>query len=396
MTKIVKTFLAIFVFVSLFFASCTSKSAPDYNNPGENINPTNTAQNTQNSEINSGNTANSGDTAGSERKDADSVPEGSGSVSEGTTATPSTIDFEKIKPDESGKIMIIMFHRFIEKYSSGDKEYTTTFDEFRNLLQTLYEKGYRLISMTDYLNNNINVPAGCVPMVFTFDDGTPGQFNLIEENGRLTVNRQSAVGIMIEFNKNHPDFGLEGTFYVNLGGGTFEGKGTLAERLKYLIDLGFEIGNHTMNHIDLKKVTTAEKVQQEIGENQKRINELIPGYKMTTLALPLGHHTKGRALDMYIKMGEFEGIRYENLAVLEVGWDPAFSPVSKNFNPLELHRVRAPGIEPVDADLAWWLKNLDRKNEYVSDGDPDTVTVPDNKKNKINLVRLGNKKLVTY
>src|SRR5690606_20232884 len=131
---------------------------------------------------------------------------------------------------------------------SGDKEYTTTFDEFRSLLEELYERGYRLISLEDYLNNNISVPAGCIPIVFTFDDGSPGQFNLIEENGKLVVNPKSAVGIMEEFYREHPDFGLEGTFYVTLGGGTFNGAGTLEDRLKYLVDRGFEIGNHTLNH----------------------------------------------------------------------------------------------------------------------------------------------------
>jgi len=53
--------------------------------------------------------------------------------------------------------------------------------------------------MSDYLNNNISVPAGCIPIIFTFDDGTSGQFNLVEENGTLKVNKKSAVGIMEEF-----------------------------------------------------------------------------------------------------------------------------------------------------------------------------------------------------
>jgi len=135
---------------------------------------------------------------------------------------------------------------FVESFTpkSYDKgEYTTTFSEFEKLLQDLYDRGYRLISMSDYLNNNISVPAGCIPIIFTFDDGTSGQFNLVEENGTLKVNKKSAVGIMEEFYEKHPDFGLKGTFYVNLGNSTFEGAGTLQQRLQYLVDKGFEIGN---------------------------------------------------------------------------------------------------------------------------------------------------------
>jgi len=36
-------------------------------------------------------------------------------------------------------------------------------------------------------------------IIFTFDDGTSGQFNLVEENGTLKVNKKSAVGIMEDF-----------------------------------------------------------------------------------------------------------------------------------------------------------------------------------------------------
>jgi len=45
---------------------------------------------------------------------------------------------------------------------------------------------------------------------------------------------------MEEFYEKHPDFGLKGTFYVNLGNSTFEGAGTLQQRLQYLVDKGFE------------------------------------------------------------------------------------------------------------------------------------------------------------
>jgi len=103
------------------------------------------------------------------------------------TPTPEptpTIDLQSVKPNEAGKIMVVMFHNFVESFTpkSYDKgEYTTTFSEFEKLLQDLYDRGYRLISMSDYLNNNISVPAGCIPIIFTFDDGTSGQFNWLKK-----------------------------------------------------------------------------------------------------------------------------------------------------------------------------------------------------------------------
>lgn len=314
------------------------------------------------------------------------------------TPVPTPIDLEKIKPNEAGKIMIVMFHNFVETFTptTYDKgEYTTTFEEFEKLLYELYEMDYRLISMNDYLNNNISVPAGRIPMVFTFDDGTSGQFNLVEENGKLVANKKSAVGIIEEFNKTHPDFGVEGTFYLNLGNNTFQGEGTLEERLQYLVDKGFEIGNHTYTHANLLELKTADAIQEQIGNNQKEVSRLVPGYKMTTFSLPFGIWPE-KHLREYVYNGSYDGIEYENRGILEVGWSPALSPVSKSLDLSSIQRVRASGINPVDADLAWWLKNLSREEQYVSDGNPDTVTVPERLAENVDLDKLNGKEFITY
>lgn len=300
----------------------------------------------------------------------------------------------KHKPNEAGKIMVVMFHNFVEEYKSGDKYYTTTFSDFKKLLRELYDKNYRLISMREFLNNDINVPAGCIPIVFTFDDGTSGQFNLIRQGDKLVANKNSAVGIMEEFYNEHPDFGLKGTFYVNLGVSTFKGEGTLQERLQYLVDKGFEIGNHTYTHINLKKASSAELIQKEIGMNQKVIQQLIPGYVMETLSMPYGLPSKN--LQEYVYRGKFEDITYEHKGIMEVGWDPSVSPIHKNFNPLSVHRVRASGIVPVDTDLGWWLSKLSKDEQYVSDGDPRTVTVPEKMAKYVDEARLKGRNIKVY
>lgn len=314
-------------------------------------------------------------------------------TSQPQTTRPS-IDLKSVKPNETGRIMIVMFHNFIEEYHKGDKAYTTTFDAFSRLLDTLYTSGYRLISLNDYLNGNIDVPAGCIPIVFTFDDGTSGQFNLLDENGTLKANPRSAVGIIEEFNRVHPDFGMKGTFFINLGNKTFNGAGSLSQRLEYLVGKGFELGNHTYSHINLKEVKSADKIQEEIGRNQKRIAELIPGYIFNTLSLPYGAPSK--ELKQFVTEGTFEDVKYVNHAIMEVGWDPAPSPFSLQFTPLSTHRVRASGIVPVEDDLAWWLENLKRERQYVSDGDPASVTVPESSAKYVNQAGLGGRTLIKY
>ncbi len=321
---------------------------------------------------------------------------------ENSQAAPATdtkgidvIDYTKVKPNESGQIMVVMFHNFVESYPKGNNEYTTTFDEFEKLLPELYEKKYRLISLTDMLNNNINVPAGCIPIVFTFDDGTSGQFNMIEKDGKLAVNPRSAAGIMEEFYKKHPDFGLQGTFYVNLGVKTFQGSGNMTDRMNYLIEKGFEIGNHTKTHVSLPQVKTVQKMLEEVGGNQVLMNEIVPGYAFNSFSLPFGNASKD--LKEYVIKGNYQGVDYKHSAVVLVGANPAPSPVSPKFDPLALPRVRSTGQKKVECDLAWWLDTLGRgSSQYVSDGNTDTVTVPEDKQKNVDMSRLNGKQLITY
>jgi peptidoglycan/xylan/chitin deacetylase (PgdA/CDA1 family) len=188
---------------------------------------------------------------------------------------------------------------------------------------------------------------------------------------------------MEEFSKTHPDFPLKGTFFINYTS-FFQGKGTPQERLKYLISEGFEIGNHTVNHANLKKITTAQGVESEIGGHAKKTQALIPGYTVDELALPLGITSK--KFKNYIEKGEFEGTKYQNKVVLLVGANPALSPIDKKLDLLNLPRVRAMGYKPVELDMYYWLNYFDKnpREKYISDGNKDAFTVPAKYKERIN------------
>ncbi len=402
------TVISALLLIITMMAGCTSTKIGNNKPGGTAQSSENATTGTIESTVGPGNDGSAYETTdGTIDGSAENAPSDNGTAVDNTAATDPVIDYNVVKPNESGKIMVVMFHNFVSEYKKGDKQYTTTFNAFEQLLPKLYEKGYRLVNLNDMLANNIDVPAGTIPMVFTFDDGTSGQFNLVEtdtaatvadENSAnkpaLEVNKLSAVGIMEEFNKEHPDFGIKGTFFVNLGCQTFRGSGTLAERLQYLVDSGFEIGNHTYTHINLKKTKDALTIQEELGKNVKTMQELVPGYILKTFSLPYG--LPSEELQQYVMKGDFEGIQYENTGILEVGWDPSPSPVSLKFNPMSIHRVRANGIENVEADLDWWLEELSREEQYVSDGDPETVVIPEKRKDLIDASHLNGKKLVTY
>ncbi len=363
------------VFIALLFAACA---------PLSEVNPEMSSGSKTSEQTGQPSTTTPRQTSQSSKSEKEHTPDTSGSTTE--------IDYETVRPNEAGKIMVVMFHRFTDEYGSGSNEFAMTAKAFRELLQILYDKGYRLISLDDYTQNNIDVAAGCIPVVFTFDDGTPGQFSLEERQGRFEIKRDTAVDIILDFCSKHPEFGAEGTFFLNLGLNTFSGAGTLKERLEYLVESGFEIGNHTLTHARLDRLDT-DGVKQEIGGNNARLVEIM-GISMKHFSLPYGiRPQKGL---QHLAAGEYKGIPYKNISVLEVGWDPYLSPVSRDFDPLAIHRVRAPGMEPVKGDLYWWLERLSREEQFVSDGDPGSVTVPEELSSNVDPARLKGKKLITY
>lgn len=266
--------------------------------------------------------------------------------------------------NESGKIIIAMFHRFAD---SDLDEWTRSYDNFYNDLKYLYDHNYRTVSLNDYLNNSMKVPVGCTPIVLTFDDGSKGQFNLIRnDDGELVANPKSAVGIMERFYSEYPEFGLNGTFFINST--FFAGEGTNEERLKYLVDRGFEIGNHTSSHVNFSKASV-DTIQKEVGTIANMVRKLVDGYEITALALPYGISSKD--YKSYIAKGEYDGQAYDNKVLLLVGANPALPVTNEKVNLLALPRVRATGGgKIVECDLYYWLdvmeKNPKMKYERIS------------------------------
>lgn len=309
-------------------------------------------------------------------------------------------DYEAFKPNEVGEIPVIMFHNFVESLDdTTDKEYTTSFELFEELLQTLYDAGFVPISMKDFIDSHITVPAGKMPVVFTFDDGSAGQFNLIRENGKLIVNPNSAVGVLVEFNKKHPDFGLKGIFYVNmnLGDNTFKGEGTQAERFELLESLGFELGSHTWGHVDFNKAKNTEaSIQEAMGKNQEAAFEILPSLKFYSLALPYGSRPSNEALRLFLRSGEYNGTAYYHENIMAVGANPTVPSIAVKYNPMYVSRIRAQGKIAVECDLTWWLPKMTASRMYVSDGDPMTIVIPESKADLVNQDNLNGKKLITY
>ncbi len=298
-----------------------------------------------------------------------------------------------LKPNEAGQIMVLMYHNIGEEES----EWVRTVENFKKDLKTLYEKGYRPISLEDFVNNNINVEAGLTPVVITFDDGNQNNFNIIEKDEEKKVDPSCAVGILEEFNKEHPDFQLKATFFV-FGSNPFRQQDLLEYKLNYLVEKGFDIGNHTLEHNDMSKINDANKIQKVLGEQAAFLESFVPNYKVNTYALSYGARPKDKSLYPLLQKGEYEGKAYENIAVLNVGWDPSVSPIDKKFDPYAIHRIRASETKVDGVGLYDWLAVFDKNPErrYISDGNPDIVTVPKKFEEKVDKERLSGKELYIF
>ena len=257
-------------------------------------------------------------------------------------------------PNPNGRIPILEYHLVGDK----DSRWGRSREHFRRDLQLLYARGYRPITVSQLIDNAIDIPAGTSPVVFTFDDASPGQFRYIEKGGTLEVDPNSAVGIWLAFSRAHPDWGKRATFcmlpaaaagHAFFGDHGIEGQQAAwrLRKVRFLAEQGFELCAHTLWHADLAKYSDA-VVQEQIARGVMAIDSAVAGYRVRTFALPLGIWPKNRAL---AKRGVWRDprsgreIRYDFDAILEVSGPAARSPADALFNPLSLPRIQMVGRE---------------------------------------------------
>lgn len=338
------------------------------------------------------------------------------SVNEGTkledikelniTVSKGKIDKEKLKSDninELGNVPIMMYHGIREKTSSStgtiggnvDKDgYNRTPDAFRKDLEFYYDNGYEMIRLDDYINGIIKASYGKSPIVLTFDDGNEDNIKVtgLDSDGNIIIDPNSAVGILEEFKKKHPDTIVTATFFVN--GGIFNQSEYNDKILKWMVDNGYDIGNHTKTHLDIKK-SSGEKVQMEIAYVYDELEKVIPGKYVNIIALPFGSpYVKTHDNFKYVLNTSYNGKEYVTEAALRVGWEPEVSPFNKDFDKTFLKRCRAYDNNGKEFDIDMVFNKLLVGKKYISDGDENTIVIKESDVSKVN--NSNNLKLITY
>ncbi|OLT20502.1 hypothetical protein BJF78_35255 [Pseudonocardia sp. CNS-139] len=176
--------------------------------------------------------------------------------------------------------------------------------------------------------------------------------------------------ILLDVAAANPGFRPVASMYVNAA--PFGGGEAGNQALRWLHDNGFEIGNHTFGHTNLRTASAA-KAQQDIAKGDAFIREAVPGYVPTTLALPFGARPRDETLPV-------SGPGYEYTAALLVGSNPAPSPFSADFKAHAIPRIRSQGADGAEAAFGStsWLDQLaaSPSRRYTSDGDPNVISYP--------------------
>lgn len=309
----------------------------------------------------------------------DSVPMPPGVSRQIVTPTPpatEAVETYEGPANELGRIQIFMYHAFVEDPENTD-DWTITFDQFREQLDWLHENDFVLVGLNSVIEREFDVPAGKRPVILTFDDASARQFGLQESaEGGYEVRPDTAVGVLEEYRAMYPEF-VQSAFFAVLPFNCFTAEddpSTCEERLTWLVEHDYEVGNHTLTHENLT-VVTDERFKKEVveaawwlSERLDRKNNLSDVLVLPFGAYPSADYQAAWLFDGFWHYGEY----FVPSLVLEVGGGPARSPFSLKWT---TNQSRC----NTDPTSFWsWADKVEsgEVEMFMSDGDPDVVTVP--------------------
>ena len=196
------------------------------------------------------------------------------------------------------QVPILMYHRFEPQAGAYSYSYTTSLTDFDGHLNALYEAGFSLVSLSDWLEGRISVPEGRRPLIITFDDlFYADQLSLDEANQPAAY---SGAGRLWQFSQSHPDFNFHLALFYNFGDKSYANSYTngaftvqdgwrqdRAEAIAWGIENGAIPMNHFYSHPFLNQLSPPE-IQWELSENDKALREALAlvGKESYTQKLP--------------------------------------------------------------------------------------------------------------
>ena len=183
------------------------------------------------------------------------------------------------------RVPILMYHRFDVQPGATSYAYTTSLSDFEGHLSSLYEAGYSLVSLQDWLDGKIDLPPGRRPLIITIDDLFYGDQLSLDENGEPAI--YSGVGTLWHFYQNHPDFQFHLSLFYNFGdkqyANTYQNgvflvtdgwRQARAEAIAWGIEHDAVPANHFYRHPFLNQLSPTQ-IEWELSENDKALREAL-------------------------------------------------------------------------------------------------------------------------
>jgi peptidoglycan/xylan/chitin deacetylase (PgdA/CDA1 family) len=287
--------------------------------------------------------------------------------------------------NELGQVPILMYHKIGNDVVPPAR--------LRDDIARLKAAGFYPTTIRELADGSMDIPAGKSPVVLTFDDSSPTQYRILADG---SIDPDCAVAIIREA-AAAGDWAPKASFfpllYLDTSANILFGQPEYAQKkLQDLVSWGFEIGSHTVDHLNLA-TSSPGHITKELAESQARLEELIGGgYQIYTLNPPYGEFPADLSL---LASGESAGVSYEYKACLRAAGGYGCSPFSTKFDPMNMPRVTAYPTSTVP-DLVWYFREYPGLR-YVSDGNPQVISAPANVAEKLGALRSGlSKQVVRY
>jgi hypothetical protein len=244
-------------------------------------------------------------------------------------------------------ISIMTYHQFAANHAKQSSALKVRFEDFENQLNMIYQAGFSLVTLEDWMAGDIVVPEGRRPLVLAMDDlYFNNQFRLGEDGLPLP---DTGIGILWRFYQAHPDFGFSCALFPNLGDKLYADPSKsswereLAETIVWGIDHDLIPYNHFYTHPELNKTEPGDILwEAEMNDLYLRQlitmagrEELIPDLE-NILALTFGVWPVGNGVNVMLDYTNPEGEPVK--AVMEIDpisngnqappWAPEYDPMS--------------------------------------------------------------------
>jgi hypothetical protein len=135
---------------------------------------------------------------------------------------------------------------------------------------------------------------------------------------------------------------------------------------------------------------SAAQVREAVWGCIRDIRKLAPSATMDTYCVPYGAYPKSEST-WGIILKDPQG-QYTNKIALKAWGDESYAPGDKRFDARQVDRI---GVDPGYFEQVY-ARLVKSGKLYVSDGDPNTITVPRSWEKFVAKNRIGNKKLAFY